>query len=457
MQSKRIVRAGTLVVLGVLTMAAQGFAQCSVSGPSAVCPGSPAVLCASPGVEFHWTGPNGFTGSTQCVTVTAPGTYSVRAFDGMNGLWFTCAATLGSGTAPATPTITGPTSACEGETVQLCGPTGTWTYAWTGPDGYTASTACADVSASGTYTLAIGDPATGCTSAASTTVTFAPCGGGDPLPNCPRTAAWWARQCRPSARGPKVTVASLDAVAACVDARATSLAFDGAAGFCDALGWDSHRDVRAHARRQLAALFANLCAHEQGLTTPGGAAIGVAADAAVKFEDEPATTVGAWAAAADARMASLANRSVTNRGVRRQLERITWSAGLINMGLGIDTQCKGTTPEERIAGEPKLELQVGGVAGAAVDLAAPSPNPFRGRTSLALTVDDGAGADVDVAVYDLAGRRLRTLLSGHLSAGVHEASWDGRTDRGDAVTPGVYFVRGRAGGETLTQSVILAR
>ena len=45
------------------------------------------------------------------------------------------------------------------------------------------------------------------------------------------------------------------------------------------------------------------------------------------------------------------------------------------------------------------------------------------------------------AVFDLDGRRVRTLRSGHATAGVHRATWDGRDDAGRRLASGVYLLR----------------
>jgi hypothetical protein len=78
--------------------------------------------------------------------------------------------------------------------------------------------------------------------------------------------------------------------------------------------------------------------------------------------------------------------------------------------------------------------------GTAVDfLGTPSPNPFHGRASLRFGLAR-AGA-VRLELFDLAGRRVRTLADGLLPAGTHVATWDGRDRQGNAVGAGVYFVR----------------
>jgi hypothetical protein len=97
---------------------------------------------------------------------------------------------------------------------------------------------------------------------------------------------------------------------------------------------------------------------------------------------------------------------------------------------------------------------VPGVAGFA--FAAPSPNPFTARTTLAFELpSEGA---VTLRVYDVRGRRVRTLLAGaNLVAGRHVAIWDGREDAGGRAAPGVYFARLEAGGRTVARRVALGR
>jgi len=72
-------------------------------------------------------------------------------------------------------------------------------------------------------------------------------------------------------------------------------------------------------------------------------------------------------------------------------------------------------------------------------LGLPSPNPFHGATSIRFGL--AQPANVRLELFDLAGRRVRTLASGVLEAGPHAVSWDGRDERGAEVGAGVYFVR----------------
>ncbi|MGA0255641.1 MAG: T9SS type A sorting domain-containing protein, partial [Rhodothermales bacterium] len=67
-------------------------------------------------------------------------------------------------------------------------------------------------------------------------------------------------------------------------------------------------------------------------------------------------------------------------------------------------------------------------------LSAPWPNPTRGSAQIAW-YNSSAGL-VDVALFDLLGRRVHTVHSGFLRSGFHEA----RIDLG-MMAPGVYLVR----------------
>jgi subtilisin family serine protease len=67
------------------------------------------------------------------------------------------------------------------------------------------------------------------------------------------------------------------------------------------------------------------------------------------------------------------------------------------------------------------------------------PNPAPGQLRFGFTAP--ARADVDLAVYDVMGRRTRTLLRGTVDPGVQYVPWDGRDDRGRDAPGGVYFAR----------------
>jgi len=97
---------------------------------------------------------------------------------------------------------------------------------------------------------------------------------------------------------------------------------------------------------------------------------------------------------------------------------------------------------------------VGGGEGvpATLQLAAPWPNPSNGRSTLRYAVPVG-GANVDLAVFDLGGRRVKTLARGTVRAGSHQVDWDLRDESGARVRPGMFFVSLQVGAERKTHKL----
>jgi len=92
-------------------------------------------------------------------------------------------------------------------------------------------------------------------------------------------------------------------------------------------------------------------------------------------------------------------------------------------------------------------------SGSRLALAVPAPNPTRGAARLEITL--ATSAQVDVSVFDAAGRRIRLLAHGTLAQGRHEIAWDARDERGSRARAGVYFVRASDGSETRTQRLVI--
>jgi hypothetical protein len=133
----------------------------------------------------------------------------------------------------------------------------------------------------------------------------------------------------------------------------------------------------------------------------------------------------------------------SGRGVRLDSPVMTLPAGytLNSVSWGI---VNNTYPNIVGVGDesPRREL--------ALEWAGPNPSAGPSRLTLALPRD----AHARVAVYDLAGRVVRTLVDGWQSAGVVSLSWDGRSADGRRAGPGLYFVRGVVGGSSVTRSVV---
>ncbi len=67
------------------------------------------------------------------------------------------------------------------------------------------------------------------------------------------------------------------------------------------------------------------------------------------------------------------------------------------------------------------------------------PNPAPGRTTFSFSL--AADAAVELAVYDVRGRRVRDFGGQEMAAGTHALAWDGRDGSGNTVASGVYLAR----------------
>ena len=62
-----------------------------------------------------------------------------------------------------------------------------------------------------------------------------------------------------------------------------------------------------------------------------------------------------------------------------------------------------------------------------------------------------------LAIYDVAGWRVVTLVDAQVESGRRAAAWDGRDETGAPVAAGVYFARLEAGGEVASRKLVLKR
>ena len=62
-----------------------------------------------------------------------------------------------------------------------------------------------------------------------------------------------------------------------------------------------------------------------------------------------------------------------------------------------------------------------------------------------------------LAIFDVQGRHVRSLLDGDAAAGERVMTWDGRDDSGAPVASGFYLVRLEVGTQILTRSLKLVK
>lgn len=84
------------------------------------------------------------------------------------------------------------------------------------------------------------------------------------------------------------------------------------------------------------------------------------------------------------------------------------------------------------------------------------PNPFNPTVTIRFDVPGGT-KDVTIAIYDVTGRRIRTLMSGDNTPGFRSVKWFGENEAGEQVASGVYFVSMRSGSFHQSRKLVLLK
>ena len=131
-------------------------------------------------------------------------------------------------------------------------------------------------------------------------------------------------------------------------------------------------------------------------------------------------------------------------------------------GSGDFPTTEGAYDRERRGGDAficKFSFSPGSVkvedAPQAFQLSPARPNPFNPRTTISFSLP--APGHASLAVYDITGRKVRTLVSGPMSAGAHSVTWDGRDDAGKPAASGVYISRIAAGERVAAGKMVLLK
>jgi hypothetical protein len=89
------------------------------------------------------------------------------------------------------------------------------------------------------------------------------------------------------------------------------------------------------------------------------------------------------------------------------------------------------------------------------DLSQNYPNPFNPTTKIEFTLSKSGF--VTLQIYDILGRKVRTLVSEHLSSGYKSVIWDGKNDDGKDIASGVYFYQLRVGDFSEPKKMVLLK
>jgi hypothetical protein len=81
------------------------------------------------------------------------------------------------------------------------------------------------------------------------------------------------------------------------------------------------------------------------------------------------------------------------------------------------------------------------------------PNPFRGSTTISFSLPETC--PFLLGIYSVNGQLVRSLREGKASGGLNRIEWDGNSDRGLRVAPGVYFCRMEAGAYAASRKMVV--
>jgi len=133
---------------------------------------------------------------------------------------------------------------------------------------------------------------------------------------------------------------------------------------------------------------------------------------------------------------------------------ITYTDRSVEEGLKYRYKLVSESQEDYIIETEELEVPV-----AHVRLYQNHPNPFNPSTRISFTIPGGSSAHqyVRLAVYDVTGRLVKTLVNEVLPGGRYEVSWDGRNEHGEQVASGIYFANLTSKGVRITRKMVLLR
>ena len=83
------------------------------------------------------------------------------------------------------------------------------------------------------------------------------------------------------------------------------------------------------------------------------------------------------------------------------------------------------------------------------------PNPFNPTTQIQYDLPEEQ--NVNIVIYDVMGRNIRTLMNANQTAGYHSVRWDAKNDTGEGVAAGMYIYTIQAGEFRATKKMVLLK
>ncbi len=83
------------------------------------------------------------------------------------------------------------------------------------------------------------------------------------------------------------------------------------------------------------------------------------------------------------------------------------------------------------------------------------PNPFNSETVIRFSLSKPA--EVTLVIYNTLGQKVKTLMQGYLKAGTTSVNWDGKDQKGNTVSSGIYLYELKAGNQTESKRMVLLK
>ena len=84
-----------------------------------------------------------------------------------------------------------------------------------------------------------------------------------------------------------------------------------------------------------------------------------------------------------------------------------------------------------------------------------TPNPFNPTTEISFVLDKQQ--DVELIIYSIMGKKIKTVVNSNLDIGQHSYLWDGTDFNGKPVASGTYIYQLKAGNDVYNQRVVFAK
>ena len=86
------------------------------------------------------------------------------------------------------------------------------------------------------------------------------------------------------------------------------------------------------------------------------------------------------------------------------------------------------------------------------------PNPFNPSTTIRFEIADGmVSGEVELSIFDMRGRKMKTLINEVMGEGLHAIHWDGTDETGNRLPSGTYLYSLKIGNEQSVRKMIMIR